>query len=91
MKGVAEFLLDGDFEITSQDGKCEIIPPAEYGDTAFFDHFERTLDEYTAMKHQVEEENGEPGSLSDYRKQWPSPRKEDGVMVQEDVAKQGTV
>jgi hypothetical protein len=86
--GVAEFLLDGDFDVICQDGKCEIHPPAEYVDTTFLEHFERALDEYTALKQQVEGENGEPGSLSDYRKQWPSPRKEDGVMVQEDVAEQ---
>lgn len=85
-KGVAEHLLEGDFDVIRQDSEHVIDPPPEYEDTSFHEQFERALNEYMTVKRRVNGENGEPGSLPIYRELWPSPRKEDGAMIQEEVA-----
>lgn len=85
-KGVAEYLLDGTFDISRNDDGYTITAPAAYDGTAFHEQYERLFTEYKAIKNQVNGDDGEPGSLPLYRVQWPAPRKADGAMVDGDVA-----
>lgn len=85
-KGVAEHLLDLDYEYHRENGSYVVYLPQAYDGSEFHQHFERALDEYRSLKAQVNGEDGEPGSLPKYRAEWPAPPKADATMVDEDVA-----
>jgi hypothetical protein len=86
-KAVAENVLG--FDVNPSDGDTVDVPP-EFEDTEFQEHLTRWLHDYLEYEKDCNNNGseGEPESLSAYRKQWPAPREEDGAMLEADIAKQ---
>lgn len=74
-------------EVETESG-YEVKLPEEYAGTAFHDALEYWLNEYRKWRDRCDNRSGEgePGSLPEYKEEWPEPRDEDGALLTAEAA-----
>lgn len=87
-KRVATAVLDSAFEADEADDGYRVELDEEYEDTEFHAELERWTNRYREWRAACDNRDGEgePGSLPQYKEEWPEPAETDGAMLTPDAA-----